>query len=270
MPFPELASSVAQRLLGVPGVQGVVLGGSHATGTATAMSDLDLGLYYDHASPLDIPALTALCRDLDDSGEATASDLGGWGPWVDGGAWLTIQGQRVDFIYRDLGRVGHSVQDACAGRVTLHVQPGHPHGIHGHHYAGELASCVILDDLTGGLRALQAQIGTYPPALGRALEEAYAWSPTFWLGGAEKGIGRGDLAYVQGCVFQAVMALVQVICARARVWVLNEKGAVQRAATCAGAPDDFARRVNAAVAEPDLPALHQLAAEVARAGVGRQ
>ncbi|THF87000.1 nucleotidyltransferase domain-containing protein [Deinococcus sp. KSM4-11] len=264
MAIPDLASSVARRLLQIPGVQGVVLGGSYATGTATSTSDLDLGICYDHTAPLAMAALNALCADLDDSGVATASDPGGWGPWVNGGAWLTIQGRRVDIIYRELGRVAHSVQEAREGRVTLHVQMGHPHGIHGHQYAAELASCVILDDPTGRLEALRAQVSVYPPALSRSLEGAYGWAPAFWLGGADKGLGRGDLSYVQGCAFQAVMAMVQVICARAHLWLLNEKGAVERAARCPTAPQDFARRVNAAVAGMDLPALHQLAAEVAR------
>lgn len=68
-------------------------------------------------------ALRALADDVaDDPVEVMVP--GGWGPWVNGGAWLTIQGQRVDWIYRDLQRVhevwrgkagvGHYTKDRCA------------------------------------------------------------------------------------------------------------------------------------------------------------
>lgn len=260
--LPPLAQSLAERLLDVPGVLGVALGGSHATGTATPGSDLDLSLAYEAAWPLDLATLTALCRELDDGGKATPAAPGGWGPWVDGGAWLTVGGQRVDFIYRELGRVERSVQDALAGRVELHIQVGHPHGVHAHHYAAELASCALLRDPSGRLAQLQAQLRAYPPRLAAALETQYGWAPEFWLDAAEKGLKRGDLHYAQGCAYQAVMAQVQVLCARAGVWLLNEKGALARAGGCAGAPERFAERTQAALSILDLAALRALAAEV--------
>lgn len=183
---PPLAAPLASRLSAVPGVLGVALGGSHATGTATPSSDIDLSLAYDGAATyggtpgFDLAALRDLCHELDDgggdsSGGAEPSGLGGWGPWVDGGAWLTLQGQRVDFIYRDVRRVEQSVRDALAGRVELHTQPGHPHGIHAHTYAGELANCVLLHDPAGQLSALRAQVAAYPPALAAAMQSHYGW-----------------------------------------------------------------------------------------------
>ena len=50
--------AIAARLAAEPGVVAVVLGGSQARGTAAPDSDVDLGLYYDPASPpvlLDVP-----------------------------------------------------------------------------------------------------------------------------------------------------------------------------------------------------------------------
>lgn len=190
---PPLARKVAARAACVPGVVAVALGGSHARGNARPDSDLDLGLTYEAARPFDLAALNALCRDLDDSGTASATPPGGWGPWVDGGAWLTVGGRRVDFIYRELGRVERSVEDALAGRVSLHVQPGHPHGIHGHHYAAELASGVPLHDPAGRLDELCIRLGGYPAALAEALDRHYGWQPGFWLDGAAKGLKRSDV-----------------------------------------------------------------------------
>ena len=256
---PDLLSSLAARLAQIPGVQAVTLGGSRARGTVQPDSDLDLGLYYRAELGFDLAALNALCRELDDAGTAEATPPGGWGPWVDGGAWLTVRGQRVDFIYRDLGRVERSVADALAGHIKLHAQPGHPHGIHSHHYAAELALGQILVDGGSKLAALRERLGGYPSALKAALMAHYDWQPDFWLYGAAKGQQRGDTHYVQGCTYQAVMAMVQVLCARGGVWLTNEKGAVALAGAVADAPPAFAERVSAALADPDLSALRSLA-----------
>lgn len=259
---PALAQMAVERASHVPGIQAVSLGGSHATGTTKPDSDIDLSLLYVAGKPFDLAALNALCRELDDSGQAEATPPGGWGPWVDGGAWLTVQGVRVDFIYREIGRVEQSVQDALAGRVALHAQAGHPHGIHAHYYTAELATSVILHDQTGRLTALKQQVEAYPTALADALRAYYGWSPGFWLDLADKGVNRGDVHYAHGCAYQAVMAMVQTICARAGVWLLNEKGAVARAGSCHNAPQEFAGRAQAALRALDIPALRTLSLEV--------
>ena len=248
----------------MPGVAAVTLGGSSASGTAQPDSDLDLGLYYDADQPFDLNFLQNLCRDLDDAGTAEATPIGGWGPWVNGGAWLTVDGRRVDFIYRELGRVGASVEDALAGRVSLHAQVGHPHGIHGHHYAAELALGLSLHDPAQRLASLKRRLDGYPDALQTALILHYGWQPNFWLDGAAKGLRRGDVHWVQGCAYQAVMALIQTLCARERVWLTNEKGAVAAAGRLSSAPPEFEMWVGAALSRLDLDALRQLSAEVER------
>ncbi|WP_407572796.1 nucleotidyltransferase domain-containing protein [Deinococcus altitudinis] len=249
---------ISERLREMPGVVGIVLGGSHATGTATPTSDIDFGLIYDGHSPFDLAALAHLCSELDDAGGAPPSALGGWGPWVDGGAWLTVQGQRVDFIYRDLRRIERSVQDALMGQVHLFAQVGHPHGIHAHQYAGELASAVPLHDPEGALAHLRLQVTPYPPALSAALQAHYGWQKNFWLDGAVKGEQRGDVHYVQGCLYQAVMALVQQLCAAGKVWLLNEKGALSRASAQPGAPAQLEARVTAALTAQDIAGVRAL------------
>ncbi|RJF71168.1 nucleotidyltransferase domain-containing protein [Deinococcus cavernae] len=259
MTLPALAHELAAQLAHLPGVLGVALGGSYATGTATPESDLDLSLAYQGS--FDLAALNALCQRLDDSGMAQASPIGGWGPWVDGGAWLTVRGQRVDFIYRDLGRVQQSVQDALAGQVALYTQPGHPHGIHAHHYAAELASCVILEDASGRLAELKRQVNHYPPALSLALRQHYGWQKEFWLAAAQKGLKKGDLHYAGGCAYQAAMAFIQELCAIHETWLLNEKVAALIAARLPGAPPHFAARLAAVLSPLDLNGLQKLLGE---------
>ena len=104
--------------------------------------------------------------------------------------------------------------------------------------------------------------GAGPAALAEALEGHYGWQPGFWLDGAEKGLKRGDVHSAQGFMYQAVMALVQTLCARERAWLLNEKGAVALAGSLSNAPQDFEARVNAALTALDVGALRGLAAEL--------
>ncbi|MEU7894519.1 nucleotidyltransferase domain-containing protein [Nonomuraea sp. NPDC049152] len=129
---------LAGRLAGVSGVVGVVLGGSRARGTHRPDSDIDLGLYY--RGSLDVEALRALAFEV--SGERVeVTAPGGWGPWVDGGGWLTVEGWRVDWIYRDLDRVHAVWADCRRGHYEVGVQAGHPLGFYSHAYAGEIAMC---------------------------------------------------------------------------------------------------------------------------------
>src|SRR5689334_22153930 len=116
----DLIRDLVERVRGIDGVAAVVLGGSRARNTHTPESDIDLGIYYDPAAPLDITQLERVACAVDDShrlGLMTA--IGGWGPWINGGGWLTVQGIAVDFLYRDLSRVRHYTEAACAGQIEF-------------------------------------------------------------------------------------------------------------------------------------------------------
>lgn len=238
----ERLAEIANRLAEVDGVVGVCLGGSRARGTHAPDSDFDLGLYY--RPPLDTTALRALAAEV--TGEPVeVSEPGGWGPWVDGGSWLTVDGHRVDWIYRDLDRVHRVWQQCRAGQFEIGTQPGHPLGVYSHAYVGELAVGRILADPEGELRALQEESRRYPEPLRVALVGNARWEAPFILGGARKGAARGDAFYVAGCLFRAVGLLVHALHAHAGRWVLNEKGAVRSAGELPDAPTDFAARAHA-------------------------
>jgi predicted nucleotidyltransferase len=257
----EKVEKIANRLTEVNGVVAVCLGGSRARGTHHPDSDYDLGLYYHR--PLDTDALRALAAEL--TGEQVeVTEPGGWGPWVDGGAWLTIDGLRVDWIYRDLDRVHRVWNDCQDGRFEIGTQPGHPLGVYSHAYAGEVALARVLADPSGELTALKARIRTYPMSLRDALVANARWEAPFILAAARKGASRGDSFYVTGCLFRAVGLLVHALHAEAGHWLVNEKGAVESAARLATAPPNFATRAHAVFDTP-LAALDEadrLAADV--------
>ncbi|MGW3353805.1 nucleotidyltransferase domain-containing protein [Streptomyces bungoensis] len=237
----ERLLEIADRLVEVGGVAGVCLGGSRARGIHSPDSDYDLGLYY--RPPLDTAALRLLAAEL--TGEPVeVTEPGGWGPWVDGGAWLTIDGHRVDWIYRDLDRVHRVWRECQAGRFETGAQPGHPLGVYSHAYAGELALGQVLADPSGELLTLQEQTRRYPEPLREALIHNARWEAPFILTAARKGASRGDAFYVAGCLFRAVGLLAHALHAHARHWLLNEKGAVRAAGELGGVSMDFACRAH--------------------------
>jgi hypothetical protein len=231
---------LSQRLVAIPGVTGVMLGGSRARREYTADSDVDLGLYY--RPPLDVAGLGKLAREVAGP-QAKVTEPGAWGPWVDGGAWLTIADTAVDWLYRDLDRVHLSCQNALQGRVDFHFQVGHPMGVLGTSYAGEIALGVVLADPSGELLALQRQVATYPTALGDALV-AKLWEAGFILDGLPKPASRHDTVYVAGCLFRVVELCAYALHGRAGRWLINEKGAVASAGRLPQAPADFVHRAN--------------------------
>ncbi|WP_344096596.1 nucleotidyltransferase domain-containing protein [Microbacterium deminutum] len=79
----------AAELCAVDGVRAIALGGSRAQGTHLPDSDVDLGVYVD--ATVDLKDLEGVARRWT-GGDASLSPRGGWGPWVDSGAWL------VDFL----------------------------------------------------------------------------------------------------------------------------------------------------------------------------
>ena len=232
----ELAAAVAE----VPGVVGVVLGGSRARGAHTPESDTDLGLYYRR--PFDTGALGALAQRVAGRSAAVTAP-GGWGPWVDGGGWLEVGGHPVDWIYRDLARVHEIWAGASQGHYAFHQQTGHPLGFADHAYAGELALGRILADPTGELAKLQANVRVYPPALSEALVTGL-WEADFLVANARKAVSRGDSAYVAGCLFRVVGVCAHALHGAAGAWLINEKGAVAAVAALPGAPERFRERVD--------------------------
>jgi hypothetical protein len=103
-----------------------------ATATHRPDREWELGVYHRGSQqPLD-PG------DRDDSvARVRVCDLGEWGPIMNGGAWLTIDNNRVDLLYRDLDTVERWLDDAQRGRFDVLFQNGHVAGAP----AAQAASC---------------------------------------------------------------------------------------------------------------------------------
>ena len=241
----DMAREVAQ----VPGVAAVVLGGSRARGTHRADSDIDIGIYYTDAERLDLARLNRVASDLDD---AHRSDIvcapGGWGPWVNAGGWLRVDGVTVDWVLRDLGRVEQVLREGHAGIVRIDAQAGHPFGFVSAICVGEVAACQPISDPQGQLQRLRSIASTYPEALARGIVDAAFWEVGFNLSLAEKALSRADATYLAGCAFRAVTGLALCLHALNRAHWLNEKGAVEAVEALPLRPRDWRARVTAALA----------------------
>lgn len=256
----ESLAEMARQLASVGGVVAVALGGSRARGTHRPDSDTDLGLYY--RGEIDLAALRALAATV--TGAAVdVTEPGAWGSWVNGGAWLTIRGARVDWIYRDLDRVHRIWNDCRDGRYQVGIQAGHPLGYYSHVYAGEVALCRVLADPTGELADLQAQTRHYPDALRDALIRGL-WEADFVAHGARYGATGVDPTFAAGCLFRAIGIACHALHGHARQWLTHEKGMVASAGRLPGAPPRFAEQAHALLASVGASA-SEIAATVARA-----
>jgi predicted nucleotidyltransferase len=270
---PEIADvtrRVSEAVASVAGVQAVVLGGSWAAGRASADSDVDLGVLYDAREPFAVADLRAVVGRLDDRGAAVdVTRFGAWGPFIDGGAWLTVDGRHVDLLYREIGRMRGAVADGTAGRVTTHYQPGHPHGFRSDIHLAELVACRPLHDPHDVVEELRAPLHPYPVALRAETVRANLWEAGFSIDVARGAARRADVHHVVGCLYRAATCAALAVLAHARTWCANEKGALRLADATGVAPDGFADRVEAVLAAPgDAPhalgrSLDVLASELA-------
>ena len=123
--LPDSLLPLIEDLKTVPGIRAIVLGGSRARGSGDGSSDTDLGLYYDPESPLQVAALDQVAARHDDrKGSGLVNSIGGWGPWINGGGWLRVDGSPVDLLYRDTSKVGSVIDDCIAGQIEVAYQPG--------------------------------------------------------------------------------------------------------------------------------------------------
>ncbi|SHF42736.1 Nucleotidyltransferase domain-containing protein [Seinonella peptonophila] len=244
MSVQEILKEVKRNLENIPGIVGIVLGGSRARGTHQVNSDIDIGIYYDE-SAFNVDTLNKIATELDDEHRPNLiTSLGEWGPWVNGGGWLVIQGYHVDFIFRDVNRVFQVIDDCLKGSITVHYQTGHPHAYLNVMYMGEISICKILTDPTNRLTELKAKTRPYPKSLQKEIINWFKFEASFSLMFAEKSLKNDDVSYVAGHCFRAVSSLNQLLFARNEEYCINEKKAVKLIELFEIKPADYKKRVD--------------------------
>ncbi|MFI0421553.1 nucleotidyltransferase domain-containing protein [Spongiactinospora sp. 9N601] len=212
----DFLHDVTRRLAALPGVRAVTLGGSRALGTARPDSDWDLGLYYRDGFHPD--ALRAI------GWPGEVSQIGDWGGGVfNGGAWLEIDGHRVDVHYRDLAVVEDQLAEARAGRFHIEPLMFHLAGIPSYLVVAELAINRVLS-------GTPPRPDGYPDALRRTARER--WWETARLGltyAAANNAPRGQRTEVAGAIAVAACRAGHAVLAARGEWITNDKTLLDRA-----------------------------------------
>jgi predicted nucleotidyltransferase len=252
----ELVSSLAERLGAIPGVKSVALGGSHARGRARPESDIDLYLFYHEAASFSIQSIRELAEAVNDTPGPVVTDFYGWGPWVNGGAWLSVGGQRVDFVYRNLEHAERVIAEAEAGRYELHYAQQPPFGFFSVAYLGEVAVGVPLFDPEGQFAGLKKRVAGYPEALRKAVVRDYLWQAELGVAAfAPKFAARSGAYGTAACLARAVHQLLLVLFALNRRYLMDDKTALAEVAEFERAPQEFGPRVQKMLAHlGDSPA----------------
>ncbi|MET7485636.1 nucleotidyltransferase domain-containing protein [Streptomyces sp. NPDC005538] len=213
---PAFLDTTADRLAALPAVTAVALGGSRAQGTQRPDSDWDLAVYY--RGPFDPADLRAI------GWEGEASEVGGWGGGVfNGGAWLTVDGRRVDVHYRDLDVVEGELAEAGEGRFRVEPLMFHLAGIPTYLLVAELAVNQVL-------RGELPRPDGYPAALRAAAPQHWHGMAAATLAYARTGHApKSALTQVAGAIALAATQTAHAVLAARGEWVTNEKGLVERA-----------------------------------------
>ena len=209
----DVVAELVPRLVELPGVVSVVLGGSRATNTHRPDSDWDLGVYYRGSFD------AALLARLGYPGHA--AQPGEWGRIVNGGAWLSVSGQPVDVLLRDLDVIERWWDDAQVGRFDIENVEGHLAGLPTYVPIGEIA---LARRLSGQLPDV-----SFPQALRESAELRWRWNAGFSLVFARHYATTADRTACMGMLARAAMQTAHGILASRGQWALNEKRLIDRA-----------------------------------------
>lgn len=253
-PQRALLADIVDALSAVPGVLAVALGGSHVRGFATPESDVDLGIYYRRQQPFDISALRGAASTLARGQGSALTPLWEWGPWVNGGGWLRIAEQSVDWIYREFEQLEEVLVDAMAGDFSLHYGQQPPAGFHSYTLLGELGVCLPLWDPEGRLAALTEQVRSYPAALADQVIASGLRQVDFALMFARAGAERADVPYTVRCLSRIVTYLDQVVFALNRAWFINDKTVSREIAGFERVPAGYGNTLSRVLGAPGLDA----------------
>ncbi len=223
----SLLNSIVNDLRTVTQVRAIVLGGSYATGMATATSDLDIGLYYFDAAPFDIERIRSIAQKYANSNYPTVTDFYEWGPWVNGGAWIKTANGKVDLLYKNLDQLISTIEKAKNGVWEIHFDQQPPYGFSSITFLAETKSCIPLYDPDSIIEELKSAVLNYPAALKQAVIQQALWSAEFTSWHAVQFAEKQDVYTTVGCLTRAVNNIVTALFAINELYPIGDKRAVE-------------------------------------------
>ena len=254
-----LLTRLVDDLARVPGVEAVVLGGSYARGTAHDTSDLDLGLYYFERAPVSLAEIKRIAAAVSNQNTPVVTDFYGWGPWVNGGAWIQTEAGKVDFIYRNLDQVARTISEAQQGlhRHDYEQQPAY--GFYSVIYLAETRLCLPLYDPAGRIAGLKGRVDPYPARLKEKVVADSLWNAEFSLLFARNFAAAADVYNTVGCLARVATNLTQALFALNETYFISDKKVMEELARFSLLPAGYVETLARILAHPG-----ETAAELSR------
>lgn len=236
-------------LKGTQGVAAIVLGGSYAAGYASEGSDLDIGLYYFEKAPFEVGSIRGIANSFSSQGSPVVTGFYEWGPWVNGGAWITTAAGKVDLLYRNIDQVQHTVTDAVNGTWHHNFDQQPPYGFRSVIYLAEIRICKPLFDPGHVVQKLKEQVVPYPVKLKHTILSDCLWMAEFTLMHGYHFARSADIYNTLGCFTRIANYLVHALFAINEAYPLGDKRALQLIKTFDNAPSDMESTLNGVLSE---------------------
>ncbi|MFT3679843.1 MAG: nucleotidyltransferase domain-containing protein [Ferruginibacter sp.] len=239
----ELLDRIVDELKTIDNIKAIVLGGSYATGSASATSDLDVGIYYSQEKPFDIDAIRKIAQKYAADNKPTVTGFYEWGPWVNGGAWIQTSNGKADFLYKNIDQITATIEKAKEGIWENHFEQQPPYGFSSIIYLAETHSCVALWDPEGIIKKLKIAVQRYPVKLKQSVVQQSLWAAEFTIWQAISFAEKKDIYNTVGCLARAVKNIVTALFAINELYPMGDKRAVSYLEKANSRPGDLARRV---------------------------
>jgi hypothetical protein len=245
----ELLRQLVHELASVPGVVALVLGGSYASGTQHEGSDIDVGLYYLSEAPFEIPRIKRVAEYVSLQ-PPTVTGFYEWGQWVNGGAWIQTRAGKVDFLYRNVRQVEHTIERALQGIVEHDYGQQPTHGFYSLIYLAETDICINLYDPQQRIAQLKQMVKTYPPKLKEKVVADSLWSAEFTLVHASSFARAGDVYNTVGCLARISANLTQALFALNERYFISDKRVMEILTQFETLPEGYTQQIKNILAHP--------------------
>lgn len=248
MNLPEdkqrLLNDITDDLKGIAGVKAIVLGGSYAVGMATKHSDLDIGVYYSKEKPFNIEDIKSVAEKYTAHEAPTVTGFYEWGPWVNGGAWITTSICEVDFLYKNIEQIAATIEQAKNGVWENDFEQQPPYGFSSIIFLAETHGCLPLYDPDEVIKTLKESIVQYPQKLKASMIQQSLWSAEFTIWQAEKFAKKADVYNTVGCLTRAIKNIITALFAINEIYPMGDKRAVELLAQSKFIPVELTNKIN--------------------------
>ena len=246
----RLLEALVENLSKITGVLAVVLGGSYASRTHHAKSDMDIGIYYCEANPFSIAEIRSIADAASQDMRATVTGFYEWGAWVNGGAWIHTRQGKVDFLYRNLDQVQRTIDEAQQGIFHHDYDQQPTFGFYSVIYLAETQVCIPLYDPDEYIAKLKQQVAVYPPKLKQRIIVDSLWAAEFTLLFTRNYADQGDIYNTVGCFTRVASNLTQSLFAINERYFIRDKHVLDTVANFERLPADYIQEIERILACP--------------------